>query len=126
LNTRIHKSGKISFRPNVPIFYLLGLKSGLYAKLNVSDPGHGIDASIMDRIFDLFFTAKRPKKGTGLGFSVVYGIIKNQCGAIDVLSEPGYETPQQEGRRKSDKGSFIRYNRAMRYFSLVIRCFTSH
>ena len=70
----------------------LGLKTGDYAKLTVSDTGPGIDASIIDRIFDPFFTTKGPGEGTGLGLSMVYGIIRNLGGAVDVFSEPGKGT----------------------------------
>jgi PAS domain S-box-containing protein len=60
-----------------------------YVKLTVRDSGHGISPSVIDRIFDPFFTTKPPGEGTGLGLSVVYGIVKDQGGWIDVRSSPG-------------------------------------
>jgi PAS domain S-box-containing protein len=69
-----------------------GLAAGWYAKLVVSDTGQGIDQSNMDRIFDPFYTTKRQGEGTGLGLSVVYGIVKSCGGAIDVASKPGQGT----------------------------------
>ncbi len=65
------------------------LRPGPYIKLMVSDTGHGIDPDIIKRIFDPFFTTKRVGEGTGLGLSVVYGIIKNHAGTVTVASRPG-------------------------------------
>ena len=68
------------------------LTEGRYLKLMISDTGHGIEPALIDRIFDPFFTTKGPGEGTGLGLSVVYGIVKNHGGAISVVSEPGAGT----------------------------------
>jgi CheY-like chemotaxis protein len=66
------------------------LRPGQYARLTVRDTGPGIDSAIIDRIFEPFFTTKGPGAGTGLGLSVVHGIIQSHDGAIRVRSRPGF------------------------------------
>jgi PAS domain S-box-containing protein len=63
------------------------LKPGKYLELIVQDNGCGMDEATMNRIFDPYFSTKKPDGGTGLGLSVVFGIVKSHGGFIDVDSK---------------------------------------
>ncbi len=65
------------------------LKPGDYLTIAVSDTGHGMDKKTLERIFEPFYTTRQTEGGSGLGLSVVYGIVKTYDGAVAVQSAPG-------------------------------------
>lgn len=86
VSTRIEEITKITslnFRTLSPRKYVI---------LTVSDTGHGMENAIKEKIFDPFFTTKERGQGTGLGLSVVYGIIMKHHAFVDVISEVGKGT----------------------------------
>ena len=86
-----------------------------FLEIIVKDDGHGIEQNVLPRIFDPFFTTKAPGEGSGMGLSVVHGIIKNMNGSISVETEYGKGTafhiympkasnnPNSEGIDKNEK-----------------------
>jgi len=63
------------------------LNPGTYVQLSIHDSGHGIPKEVKDKIFDPYFTTKEPGKGTGMGLSIIHGIVKSFGGFISFVSE---------------------------------------
>jgi PAS domain S-box-containing protein len=67
----------------------LNLEPGRYVKISIRDTGDGISADTMERIFDPYFTTKEVGRGTGMGLTVVHGIVETHNARINVNSTPG-------------------------------------
>lgn len=93
------EGGELTFRTETAVIVdgggaakITGLPEGDYVLLTISDTGTGMESSVIEHIFEPFFTTKRVGEGTGLGLSMVYGIVKSHGGHISCVSSPGKGT----------------------------------
>jgi PAS domain S-box-containing protein len=87
LTVSLTRADQISRDPKTP-----DMSPGPWVCLSVSDTGAGMDYITAEKIFDPFFTTQKPGKGTGMGLSVVHGIVTGMNGVIRVTTEPGRGT----------------------------------
>ncbi len=82
--------------------YAIDAPAGPYVLLSITDNGAGMDAETRDHLFEPFFSPRGASGGSGLGMAVVYGVVKQHMGGVDVSSSPGHGTtiriflPRQE------------------------------
>jgi signal transduction histidine kinase len=92
------EGGELTFKTETAVITdsaaskITGLPEGDYVLLTISDTGTGMESSTLEHIFEPFFTTKKVGEGTGLGLSMVYGIVKSHGGHISCISTPGKGT----------------------------------
>ncbi len=97
----------LDFKPETACEYA-DMKPGQWLRLSVADTGHGMSETTLQRIFDPYFTTKPQGEGTGLGLTVVYGIVRNHGGTVSVWSVPDKGTtfhiflPMYEGQAMTE------------------------
>jgi PAS domain S-box-containing protein len=82
----------IDLDDSFPSVRTMELQPGPYARISVSDTGHGMSKETLERAFEPFFTTKGREKGTGLGLAMVYGFARQSGGTVRLYSELGYGT----------------------------------